>query len=84
MDEPTVYAKAMNTIIVCVILAYSQFCKNLDKHIWRKQGKRLYYILFTASLVIAIMKDLHLPMKLPAEWMNQWWGGLGQDIMRGD
>ncbi|RNB92386.1 hypothetical protein EDM56_01425 [Brevibacillus fluminis] len=74
----------MNTIIVCIILAYSQFYKNLDKHIWRKQGNRLYYILFVASLLIAMIKDFHLPLKLPAEWMNQWWGGLGQNIMRGD
>jgi hypothetical protein len=73
----------VNTLIVCVILGCSQFCKKIDAHLWRKPGNVLYYILLAISLIIAVLKDLHIPLTLPAEWMNSWWNGWGERIMGG-
>ncbi|MGE5705012.1 MAG: hypothetical protein ACM32O_20990 [Clostridia bacterium] len=60
----------MNTILVLLMLGCSQLYKQHDAFLWKGVSNVLYYGCALISVAIAVMKDLHVPLLLPAGWLS--------------
>ncbi len=62
----------MNTVAVLVVLAVSQVRKSKDPTPLMGIGNLFYYLIAVLGLAIAVMRDLHMTIVFPTEWLAYW------------